>query len=92
MTGKLKLLAGFAAGYVLGTRAGRERYDQLVAKAQGLWRDPRTQEKVTAARHVAEEKAGQAAEAAQAKVADTAQSVKDTVQEKTGGGDHGPAM
>ena len=27
---KLSLLAGGAVGYVLGARAGRERYDQLV--------------------------------------------------------------
>ena len=26
---KLTLLAGLAAGYVLGTRAGRERYEQI---------------------------------------------------------------
>ena len=27
---KLRFLAGIAAGYVLGTRAGREQYDRLV--------------------------------------------------------------
>lgn len=45
MAGKLSLLIGFGAGYVLGTRSGRERYDQITAKAQELWRDPRVQEK-----------------------------------------------
>jgi hypothetical protein len=28
---KLTAIAVFGAGYVLGTRAGRERYDQLIA-------------------------------------------------------------
>ena len=51
------LLAAFGIGYVLGARAGRERYDAMVAKAQGLWHDPRVQEKAHRARIVAEEKA-----------------------------------
>lgn len=51
------LLAAFGIGYVLGARAGRERYDAMVAKAQELWHDPRVQEKAHRARIVAEEKA-----------------------------------
>ena len=31
-----KLAAGLAAGYVLGARAGREKYDQIVAVARKL--------------------------------------------------------
>lgn len=31
---KLRSLAVFAIGYVLGTRAGRERYEQISAAAQ----------------------------------------------------------
>lgn len=31
---KLRSIAVFGAGYVLGTRAGRERYGQIVAAAQ----------------------------------------------------------
>ena len=57
MAGKLKLLVGFGAGYVLGARAGRERYDQIAGKAQELWRDPRVQEKAGQAQQVVKEKA-----------------------------------
>jgi hypothetical protein len=32
--GKLSFVAGFAAGYVVGTRAGRDRYEQIAALAQ----------------------------------------------------------
>jgi hypothetical protein len=32
---RLRTVAIFGAGYVLGTRAGRERYGQIVAAAQG---------------------------------------------------------
>jgi hypothetical protein len=41
MKPKLLLVVGVAVGYVLGARAGRERYDALAAKANGLWRNPR---------------------------------------------------
>jgi len=34
------LAAGMAAGYVLGTRAGRERYEQIVAQYQKLTSHP----------------------------------------------------
>jgi len=50
MKGKAALLAGLAAGYVLGTRDGRGRYEQIKTRAQGVWKDPRVQEKATAAR------------------------------------------
>jgi hypothetical protein len=50
--GKALLLIGGAAGYVLGTRAGRERYDQIKGAAGRLWQDPRVQD----ARHNAAEK------------------------------------
>ena len=35
------LLVGLGVGYVFGTKAGRERYDQIVAKVSGVWDDPR---------------------------------------------------
>ena len=34
MQGKLALAAGFAAGYVLGSKAGRQRYEEIVAQAR----------------------------------------------------------
>ncbi|WP_157940216.1 YtxH domain-containing protein [Arthrobacter ruber] len=47
MKNKLVFTAGMAAGYVLGTRAGRESYEQLRAKAQKLWNDPKVQDKLS---------------------------------------------
>lgn len=42
MKPKLLVLAvGVAIGYVLGTRDGRTRYDQMKAKFTALWEDPR---------------------------------------------------
>lgn len=37
----LPLLVGLAIGYVLGARAGREKYDKLKATAGQYWQDPR---------------------------------------------------
>lgn len=65
---KPALLTAFGIGYLLGARAGRERYDAIVAKAQGLWQDPRVQEKAHQARVVAEEKADTAKHAVQEKM------------------------
>lgn len=46
MKNKLVFAAGMAAGYVLGTRAGRESYEQLKTKAQELWENPKVQDTV----------------------------------------------
>lgn len=66
---KLLLLTGAAVGYVLGAKAGRERYDQIMAKAKGVARDPRVQQK---------------AQEAQAAVKENAPIVKDKVAEAAG--------
>lgn len=44
MRSKTTFLVGLAAGYVLGTRAGRERYDQMVATAKRIMENPTTRE------------------------------------------------
>ncbi|WP_243854544.1 hypothetical protein [Canibacter zhoujuaniae] len=37
MKGKLALFVGFGAGYVLGSRAGRKRYEQIKSTASKVW-------------------------------------------------------
>ena len=44
MAGNLKLLAGLAAGYVLGARAGRERYERIVEASRRLAERPEVRE------------------------------------------------
>ncbi|MHA7154543.1 YtxH domain-containing protein [Arthrobacter sp. TMN-50] len=46
MKNKLVFAAGMAAGYVLGSRAGRESYEKLKTKADELWNNPKVQETV----------------------------------------------
>jgi hypothetical protein len=44
MRGKLWFLGGVAAGFVLGARAGREKYNELVMNARKVWDHPTVQE------------------------------------------------
>ena len=45
-TSKLALLAGAAIGYVLGARAGRERYEQIADGAAKIWDSKPVQQQV----------------------------------------------
>jgi hypothetical protein len=44
MRGKLLFLGGLAAGFVLGSRAGREKYEELKATALKIKESPTVQE------------------------------------------------
>jgi hypothetical protein len=44
MRGKLLFLGGLAVGFVVGTRAGREKYDELVDTARKVKESPTVQE------------------------------------------------
>ena len=54
---KLLLLAAAGVGYVLGARAGRERYDQIMGAVNKVKDDPRVQEKAHQAVDAAKEQA-----------------------------------
>lgn len=74
MAGKLSFLVGFGAGYVLGARSGRERYDQIADKAQQLWRDPRVHERAGHAQQVVQEKTSRAGQMVKEQVASASSS------------------
>ena len=44
MRGKLWFISGLAAGFVLGSRAGREKYEEIRANARKVWEHPTVQE------------------------------------------------
>ena len=79
MKGKILLLTGLAVGYVLGTRAGRERYEEIKTTANKLWNDPRVQKPVHQAQDFAKDKAPEVAEF----VTDTAKKVVSQVSGKS---------
>jgi hypothetical protein len=62
MRGKILFAAGLAVGYVLGTRAGRERYEQLKGAVKGFWNDPRVQKRVDQVEDFVKEKAPEVAD------------------------------
>jgi hypothetical protein len=80
---KLTLLIAAGIGYVLGTRAGRERYEQIKRTATRVKDDPRVQEKATQAADLAKEKAPIVKD----KVAAAASTAADKVT-PSGRGDH----
>jgi hypothetical protein len=51
---KVTLLVGFGAGYVLGARAGRARYEQIKRQFEGLMGKPAVQDAVQTVKHEAE--------------------------------------
>lgn len=62
MRGKILLVVGIGIGYVLGTRAGRAKYDEMKAAAQKFWNDPRVQKQVNNAEDFVKDKAPDVAE------------------------------
>lgn len=57
MRGRLGLVIGLGIGYVLGTRAGRKRYEQLKAQWMKVWELDAVQEQVGKAKEFAASKA-----------------------------------
>lgn len=71
---KVTLLAAAGVGYVLGARAGRERYEQIKAGAQKVASDPRVQSAKDKAVDQATTQASNAYDAAKDKVQETVSS------------------
>ena len=58
MKGKFLFVVGLGIGYVLGTRAGRERYEQIRKAAEDVWNQPKVQEGVQTVKDFAMSRAG----------------------------------
>lgn len=82
MKGKAIFLVAGAAGYVLGARAGRERYEQISSAVGRLWGNPKVQKRVVDLEDKAGDLAKQAGAVAQEKVGAAAGSVSATVKDK----------
>ncbi|ROS74611.1 YtxH domain-containing protein [Cellulomonas sp. PhB143] len=81
MNSKITLLVGLGVGYVLGSRAGRQRYEQIRTKAGELWHSDQVQSAVTTAQDkasdVAKEQGSKLADVAKEQGTKAAQAVKD---------------
>lgn len=86
MRRKAAFFTGFAAGYVMGARAGRERYEQLREAARSMLNQPHVRETVQTLQDVggeaaetARQRAGEAAEAARHKAGEMGGKVTERV-------------
>lgn len=86
MKGKLTMLVGAAVGYVLGTRAGRERYEQIKAGVTRAWKDPRIQDKMGDAEHFFTDSAKHKVPEMQEKFTGKARDAVDAARAKFAGG------
>jgi hypothetical protein len=75
---KASFLSGLAAGYVLGARAGRERYERLRNTAQSFWANPQVQN----ATGTMQNRAGQFMGSAARVAADKGKAVSQKVSDK----------
>lgn len=80
MKGKILFIVGLGLGYVLGTRAGRERFEQIKAGAEKIWQDPRVQRQVSNVEQFVKDKAPDLAE----KATSAAKKVASTVRKDSG--------
>lgn len=77
---RLGILLGFALGYVLGTRAGRERYESI----QAAWSKVRRSDPGQTLEYEVRTAAERAASKVETAVDEQVQSVTETVKEKAG--------
>ena len=92
MRARITFLAGLAVGYVVGTRAGRERYEQMVKFSRKVIENPTVKQTTrTAGTKVAElsKAAGQKAAEQMPKIAETAKSSANKVRERIPGRNSG---
>lgn len=85
---KLLFVIGAAVGYILGARAGRERYEQISQQAGKVWNNPKVQSTVedvkAQAQSTVEDVKAHAPKAA-ASLADTAKDVAGQAKAKASG-------
>ena len=87
---KTGLALGFAAGYVLGTKAGRERYEQIAESVRAFSQNPGVQrltDEVSRTVNIGKERAStaatQAVDQASSTLADKATKAREKVASKT---------
>jgi hypothetical protein len=86
MAGNLGVLMGAGAGYVLGTKAGRERYQQIVEQARQLWQRPQVRDTVAKGR----DRVGSGVEKAAATAGDRLHQVRERSEQKPAPSPNGP--
>jgi hypothetical protein len=81
---KTGLLVGLGVGYVLGTKAGQERYEELKRAWDEFMGNPRVQEAVDKGKAVVESGVREGLSAVQGKVDKATGAIKDRLTEERG--------
>jgi hypothetical protein len=80
---KLTLIAGIAVGYVLGTKAGRQRYEQIRAGASKVAQNPTVQAAAGKAQEAVTHQASVAADAVKDTVSSAAATAADKIRHES---------
>ena len=64
MRGRILFVIGLGAGYVLGAKAGRQRYEQIASTADKVWNSPSVTKQRHEVQHFVETKAPKLMESA----------------------------
>jgi Flp pilus assembly protein TadD len=83
---KMTILLAGAAGYVLGARAGRQRYEQIASGARSVMRNPKVQSATQQAQDAVSHQAAVVGEKAKDAVSSAASTAADKV--RGNGGSH----
>ncbi|WP_349829163.1 hypothetical protein [Brevibacterium litoralis] len=82
MKKRLVLLAGLGAGFILGSRAGRQSYERLKTQVENLWSDPKVQDGVHRATDAVKDRVGpDVVDRVQSTVQSTADQVRTRAQD-----------
>ena len=79
---KISLLIAAGAGYVLGSRAGRERYEQIKQQTTKAWNNPTVQDTVDQVQTQAKHAGADLGNKVGSKAAEAASDLKDKVTDK----------
>ncbi|ROR65503.1 hypothetical protein [Agrococcus jenensis] len=86
MRGRILFVIGLGAGYVLGAKAGRQRYEQIASTADKLWNSPSVKKQRHEVQHFVETKAPKLVETATGAAGDA---IGKVTKRKGRRGDHG---
>jgi len=75
MRGRILLVIGFGVGYVLGAKAGRQRYEQIAGAADKVWNSPTVKKQRHEVQHFVETQAPKLVEQAKGAAGDTMEKV-----------------
>jgi len=88
MRGRILFVVGLGAGYVLGAKAGRQRYEQIASAADKVWNSPSVTKQRHDVQHFVETKAPKLVETAKDAAGDAVNKVSQVTKRNGRRGGH----